>query len=290
MFRQRIATACACSIMMAASATSTNHDLPAYAHASEAFHRAFAAELKGLLGRLPLRTGDRVLDVACGDGAFSHWLSERTKTNVVALDLQCDWLKRADQNVGSAEQRDVTAVQASAAQIPFDNDRFDLVWCAQSFRSLADVPAVLREMVRVVRPGGVVAVLEDDALHQLQLPWPVELELAVRTAELEKWRQASSKHQGYYIGRRLVKILTEAGLTGVVDQAASFVRQAPLDDDARDFLASQLSAMERRVSGHLAAEAHDELHELLHAANDYWLDRREFSAVCEVRLAWGYKS
>jgi len=276
---------------MSASASPTCRDLPAYAPASEAFHRAFASELRELLKRLPLKAGDRVLDVACGDGAFSRWFGELTSgaAAVVALDLQCDWIKQAERNFSASHKPTSMAVEASAARIPFADDQFDLVWCAQSFRSLSDVPAVLREMTRVARPGGVVAVLEDDALHQVQLPWPVELELAIRTAELQKWRRASGKHQGYYIGRRLVGLLIDAGLTQVVDRAATFVRQAPLDADSRDFLEAHLLAVERRVGDSLSWQTCDELHELIHAKGKSWLNRPDFSAVCEERLAWGFK-
>lgn len=276
---------------MPASSAPKCRDLPFYAPASEAFHRAFASELRTLLKRLPLAPGDRVLDVACGDGTFSRWFAELTGSaaRVVALDLHCDWIKQATHEVGASAERAIVAVEASAARTPFDDDQFDLVWCAQSFRSLTNVPAVLREMTRVVRPGGVIAVLEDDALHQVQLPWPAELELAVRTAELEKWRQAGARHQGYYIARRLVGLLIDAGLTDVVDSTASFVRQAPLDADSREFFEAQLSVLEKRVWDRLTPPTRDELHELLHGAGDCWLDRPDFSAVCEERLAWGFK-
>ena len=43
----------------------------------------------------------------------------------------------------------------------------------------------LRHLVRVTKPGGVVAVLEADTLHHVILPWPIEVELAARAAELE---------------------------------------------------------------------------------------------------------
>ena len=43
----------------------------------------------------------------------------------------------------------------------------------------------MRRMVRLARPGGTVAVLEDDSLHQVLLPCPVEVELALRAAELK---------------------------------------------------------------------------------------------------------
>jgi hypothetical protein len=46
--------------------------LPGYAPTLRAYHRAFERELRELIAGLPLRRDDRVLDLACGDGVYSH--------------------------------------------------------------------------------------------------------------------------------------------------------------------------------------------------------------------------
>ena len=50
--------------------------LPGYAPTLLAYHRAFAEELREVVAGLPIRPGDRVLDLACGDGAYARWLAE----------------------------------------------------------------------------------------------------------------------------------------------------------------------------------------------------------------------
>jgi hypothetical protein len=50
--------------------------IPGYAPALAAYHRAFAEELQSMIAELPIGAGDRVLDVACGDGSYSGWLAE----------------------------------------------------------------------------------------------------------------------------------------------------------------------------------------------------------------------
>ena len=52
-------------------------ELPPYAAMLAAFHRGHAAELRAMIADLPLRPGDQVLDMACGDGAYTCWLAER---------------------------------------------------------------------------------------------------------------------------------------------------------------------------------------------------------------------
>jgi SAM-dependent methyltransferase len=74
-------------------------------------------------------------------------------------------------------------------RLPFTDGSFDAVWCAQSPFSLREPVDAVTRMARAVKPGGLVAVLEDDTLHQVLLPWPVDVELAVRKAEWESFRE-----------------------------------------------------------------------------------------------------
>src|SRR5690242_19356768 len=72
-------------------------DLPAYAPMLAAFQRAHAAELRRMLADLPLRPGDRVLDVACGEGVYTCWLAEHVAPDglVNGVDLSAAYLARA---------------------------------------------------------------------------------------------------------------------------------------------------------------------------------------------------
>jgi hypothetical protein len=71
----------------------------------------------------------------------------------------------------------------------------------------------LRELGRVVRPGGQVAVLETDEYHHVLLPWPVGLELAVQRAVREESRVRYGTGNKFAQSRRLRAGFLEAGLT-----------------------------------------------------------------------------
>ena len=60
--------------------------------------------------------------------------------------------------------------------------------------------------------GGLVAVLENDTMHQLFLPWPVSLELPLRATELRSFLGGSRNSSKYCVGWRLPAILAAAGL------------------------------------------------------------------------------
>lgn len=114
----------------------------------------------------------------------------------------------------------------------------------------------------MARPGGLVAVLEDDTLHQILLPWPIEVELAVRRAEWEALRDDSDHPRKYYVGRRLVGVFREAGLVDLRVDAFASTRVAPLDEHARSFASESLRKLRERVSPRLepgVSQAFDKL-------------------------------
>jgi len=267
--------------------------LPDYARQLAAYHRAYCVELREMLGALPLKDGDRVLDLACGDGAYACWLAERVgpSGSVVALDISSDWLYLARQSfVAHPDGLRIDLGQADVQRLPFPDNSFDAAWCAQSLYSLPSAAAALGEAVRVVRPGGVVALLENDTLHHLLLPWPVELELEVRLAELEAFRAQTSQPRKFYVGRRLSPLLREAGLEHIAEKAWASVHQPPLTDDERLFLSLYLVALRDRVAQHLRQAMLERLDRLVEPTSpNFLLDQPDVAIVCLDRLVWGVK-
>jgi SAM-dependent methyltransferase len=216
----------------------SDDELPGYTAMLEAYHRARAPELRAILDMLPLTQNDSVLDLACGDGWYSIEFACRVH-EVVAVDLSPAYLDLARRNAVTAQQTErIRFEQANAEALPFADNMFDLTWCAQSFYSLPDPLAALREMARVTRPGGCVAVLENDTLHHLLLPWPAELELAVRQAQLQALavRSAEQGTDKFYIGRNLCGVFRRVGIEPCEIRAIPVERSAPLSADEELFL------------------------------------------------------
>ncbi|HXL80673.1 MAG TPA: bifunctional demethylmenaquinone methyltransferase/2-methoxy-6-polyprenyl-1,4-benzoquinol methylase UbiE [Pyrinomonadaceae bacterium] len=101
----------------------------------------------------------RVLDVACGTGDLSLALVAGTQAQVVGLDFCRPMLDIAAAK-SSQRRLAIPFVEGDALRLPFPDQSFDAASIAFGLRNLASVEGGLRELLRILRPGGTLAVLE----------------------------------------------------------------------------------------------------------------------------------
>ena len=105
------------------------------------------------------RPDARVLDLCCGTGDMTLALRRRASSGpqIIGADFSHAMLQRA-----AVKGRETTLrwIEADALRLPFPDGHFDLVTAAFGFRNLADYDAGLRELVRVLRPGGQCGILD----------------------------------------------------------------------------------------------------------------------------------
>lgn len=241
-----------------------------------------------MIAQLPLSRGQDVLEVATGDGQFAVWLSEKVgpQGNVIAVDISDAWLREAQQQVDAAEQA-VQLERADATRLPYPDQSFDFVWCAQSLYSLPRIHDCLAEMRRVLKPGGHVAIMENDSLHHVLLPWPVDLEIQVLAAELKALQRSAKQPAKFYAGRWLSRLLRKTGLKRPQERSFAYTRQQPLTSDAQQYFTCYLQSLRRRVEPLLSPRALRRFDRLLDL-NDrrcFW-KQPDFVAVCIDRVVW----
>jgi len=103
-----------------------------------------------------------VLDLCCGTGDLAFALARKAKARVIGGDFSHTMLVRAREK-SSAARNGAGAVkffEGDALRLPFADGSFDLVTAAFGFRNLANYEAGLREILRVSKPGGTLAILE----------------------------------------------------------------------------------------------------------------------------------
>ena len=117
---------------------------------------------RAMVAKVGATSDDRVLDVAAGTGLVSEALVKRYGCTVVALDQSPAMLARARAKLGAdpllAER--IEPVVGEAESLPFADAEFDHLTFTYLLRYVDDPAATLRELARVVKPGGRVASLE----------------------------------------------------------------------------------------------------------------------------------
>jgi demethylmenaquinone methyltransferase / 2-methoxy-6-polyprenyl-1,4-benzoquinol methylase len=112
---------------------------------------------RALVAAADPHAGDRVLDVATGTGMVAAELLRRCECSVVGIDQSAAMLARARARFAAAQDSRVELIEGEAESLPFADASFDVVTVTYLLRYVDDPAATLRELARVVRPGGTIA-------------------------------------------------------------------------------------------------------------------------------------
>jgi SAM-dependent methyltransferase len=201
---------------MSAGARPSPQDHPGAFDDAEAYDRfigrysaVFAPQLVELAGVQP---GDRVLDVGCGPGAVAGELGRRTGPEwVSALDPSVRFIEAVRSRFPGV------AVHVGRAEaMPYADATFDAALAQLSVQFMADSSAGLAEMVRVTRPGGVVAICDWGVRHRNPLDpfWQAAAELDP-TIEPQRRRRGWVRWSDALVSlgvRQVETIMIEAGV------------------------------------------------------------------------------
>lgn len=119
--------------------------------------------------------GTRLLDAGCGSGWLSRLIARRMPDcEVVGIDINPDYVRYAQARAEEAGLENLSYEVASLTELPFEDGAFDAVWSLMVLIFLPDRDAALRELARVVSPGGrVIAAQQGIAMHLNHPPDPV---------------------------------------------------------------------------------------------------------------------
>ena len=116
---------------------------------------------KTLTRRLARINPNKVIDVATGTADLALLIGRETKASVTGVDISTGMISIGQKKVNLANMAStVTLVEADSANLPFDDHAFDAATVAFGVRNFEHTVAGLREMTRVIKPGGKIFVLE----------------------------------------------------------------------------------------------------------------------------------
>ena len=144
------------------------HHLPAPAYLGrflDTDRRRWLQPPSKLIERSGIKPGMTVMDLGCGSGAFTPFVAKAVgkQGKVYAVDIQPAMLKQLERKLAKPENQDITNIelrQADAYELPFEDVYLDLVYMVTVLPEIPDRGRALREIKRVLKPGGILAVTE----------------------------------------------------------------------------------------------------------------------------------
>jgi ubiquinone/menaquinone biosynthesis C-methylase UbiE len=167
-------------------------------------NRSHSAMTDWGLAQATINSGDAILDVGCGGGRTIQKLAARAPAGrVTGLDYSAASVKASSAtNADAVADGRVSVHLGSVAAMPFPDRRFDLVTAVETHYYWPDLPANMREVLRVLKPGGrLVVIAETSREGVLGALYAVPMRL-LRAAHL-----SDAEHRD---------LLTQAGFTDVI--------------------------------------------------------------------------
>ena len=194
--------------------------------------------IRAAVKSLRLPAGSRGVDVACGIGSHTLLLAEAVGTggHVTGIDISTPFLEAARKRVRELGLADsVDFIEADLSAIPCGDGHFDWLWCADCTTPIAENPASsIGEFMRVVKPGGTIAILIWSS--QQILPGYPELEAKLNATS----KGVAPYRAGQPPGQHHMRALAWLRSAGLKDcRADTFVQtvHGPLGDDLKESLA-----------------------------------------------------
>ncbi|MDZ5712014.1 demethylmenaquinone methyltransferase [Jeotgalibacillus haloalkalitolerans] len=178
---------------------------------------------KYTMKKMQVEPGSKALDVCCGTADWTIALAEATGTEgqVIGLDFSKNMLKTGHEKVKDYPQ--IQLVHGNAMSLPYEDHSFDYVTIGFGLRNVPDYLQVLKEMNRVLKPGGMAVCLETSqptmpGFRQIYYAYfkyvmPIFGKLLAKSYNEYSWLQESAKD--FPGAKELASMFEDAGFSGV---------------------------------------------------------------------------
>ncbi len=172
---------------------------------------------------LSLAPDAQIVDLCCGTGAVSRVLARAVpQGRVVGVDFSAGMLEAAHKHPDPPRAGELRYVRSDVLKVPLPDHLFDVCTIAYGPRNIVDLPALWREMIRLVKPGGQVLSLELTRpggmvgfFHELYLRYLVPWIGGVISGDPEAYSYLSRTISGFLDPEQLAQSMREGGLEEV---------------------------------------------------------------------------
>jgi SAM-dependent methyltransferase len=245
----------------------------------EEWSRAVLARRTGVAAALlvpQLRVGMRLIDCGCGPGSITVDLAQTVAPGeAIGIDLREGALTHGRTLARDRRIANLAFLPASVYQIPFADNSFDAAFSCAVLQHLATPLSALKEMRRVLRPGGVIGIVDGSSTITFRYP---------TSRPLEAWDKLRGLQREYNTGRpseslQLRVLLREAGFSRTQASGNLSTEAGPP--------AGSLEATRQHARNDLI-RLHGVLGELAIAQG--WTTRAELEQMARALIAWGEAS
>jgi ubiquinone/menaquinone biosynthesis C-methylase UbiE len=213
--------------------------------------------------------GDRVLDIATGEGEFIRTLTRTLKSYVEIVGVDTLEYTEAARNPFQAEQ--VHFVQMDAGRLGFGDECFDMVSISSSLHHLGDIQQCLGEMKRVLKPGGHLIIRETHRDVQAE-PQRTDMDIHHWVAELDS--AFGYTHNRTFARQDLIELVEGLGLCNLMFHDVVHTDMNPMDEvairESEEVIDRYIRHAEKLPDHRTFVQRGEELRRQLHRVGIQW--------------------
>ena len=232
-------------------------------------HHLFGPVSREMLLEAGISSGMRVLDLGCGVGNVTCWMASQVGPtgSVTSIDLSAEQLAEAQRAATALGIENlITFLQRSASDTGLPSESFDIVFCRFLLCHLTDPLGALKEMHRVLKPGGAIVCQDIDLATVYSLPESDAVNRSVQASIATGQKLGAD----YRFGRRLHTALLDLGFTSIAPRFDQPLHLTGPDKRFWEYCFSEASEVITKT-GILARHEADEL---CHEIRELSLDSR----------------
>ncbi|UCF06518.1 MAG: class I SAM-dependent methyltransferase [bacterium] len=238
---------------------------------------------------LHLPAGSRGLDAGCGIGLQAMQLAETVGSagHVIGLDSSPEFLHYAEENVRTYDlSKQISFKKGDVRDLPFEDDTFDWAWSASciGYAPIDPLPP-MKELIRVVKPAGIVAIIAWSS-EQLLPGYPLlEARLSATAAGIAPYVHGMDPRRHFL---RALDWYRELGMEEIKAQVFADSVYAPLSEEKRRALISLFAMRWEGAESELAPDDREEFRRLCSPDSpDFILNLPDYYAFFTYSMFWG---